>query len=179
MSAPAPIRPPVAIPGPTGRRPWSTQLLREWAAARYPAYRLTEQLRLGPTIATLAGQTVSPALEAMLRVNNWYADGVIVAPNELLVIESKMKPNPGAVGQVLFYCSLRYSTPELAAAIKLPCVPVVLFAEDDHSVRRWAQTWGCRVEVYTPSWIADYLTQVQFRNRSTAPPGAPIAPPEP
>lgn len=169
-------RAPVSVPGPTGRRPWSTQLLRDWASKRYPGEVLSEQVRLGPTSSTLSGVEVSPALEAMLRVNNWFADGLIIRTTEVLLIESKMRANPSAVGQVLFYLRLGFSTPALQAAMSIPFVPVVLFAEDDAAVRVFAQTLGCRVEVYTPSWIADYLTQVQFRNRSTAPPSAPGSP---
>ena len=171
----AATRSPVSVPGPTGRRPWSTILLREWAAAKYPADRLNEQVRLGPTSSQLSGVAVSPALEAMLRVNNWYADGLIIRSTEVLLIESKMRANPSAVGQVLFYMRLGFSTPALQAAMSIPFIPVVLFAEDDHAVRLFAQQLGCRVEIYTPTWIADYLTQVQFRNRATAPRSAPAA----
>src|SRR5258707_15663059 len=99
MSAVPPTRSPVTLPGPTGRRPWSTQLLREWAAIKYPSAHLFEQFRLGPTSAHLSGVKVSPALEALLRVELWYADGVLPLPNETLVIEAKVKATPGAIGQ--------------------------------------------------------------------------------
>ena len=147
-------------------------LLREWAALKYPGYWLREQVRLGPTQSSLVNVQVSPALEAALRVWNWYADGVLVAPGEVLVIEAKVQPTPAAVGQVLFYLELMASTPELTASLSLPFVPMVLFAESDSRVTRFAQAKGVRVEIYTPAWIADYLTQVQFRRRSTAVPGA-------
>lgn len=168
----AATRSPVSVPGPTGRRPWSTILLREWAAAKYPAARLMEQVRLGPTMAKLMGVVVSPALEAALRVNNWYADGLIALEHEVLCIEAKMKPIPGAVGQVLFYLQQLRATPDLQNLMTLDLVPVVLFAEDDAAVGNFARRLGCRVEVYTPAWIGDWLTQVQFRNRVTAAPGA-------
>jgi len=169
-------RSPVSIPGRTGRRPWSTQLLRDLASKRYPGEVLSEQVRLGPTSSTLSGVEVSPALEAMLRVNNWFADGLIIRATEVLLIESKMRANPSAVGQVLFYMRLGFSTPALQASMSIPFVPVVLFAEDDRAVRLFAQQLGCRVEIFTPTWIADYLTQVQFRNRSTAPQSPPEEP---
>lgn len=161
-------RSPVSIPGPTGRRPWSTQLLREWAALKYPGIVLREQLRLGPTSASLAGVQVDPALEAMLRVENWYADGLLVTPAEILLVEAKVKADPSAVGQVLFYQRQAIRTPALADALHKSIVPVVLFAEMDADVSAFARQLGCRVEIYTPQWIADYLTQVQFRRRSGA-----------
>ena len=165
-------RSPVAFPGPTGRRPWSTLLLREWAAKKYPGARLVEQFRLGPTSAKLVGVTVSPALERALRVENWYADGIITLANEVLIIEAKVKATPAAVGQVKFYQRQAFRTPELQPLMSLPFVPVLLFAEEDADVSQFCQQEGCRVEIYTPDWIADYLTQVQFRNRSTVPPGS-------
>ena len=165
------IRPPVAIPTKTGRRPWSTQLLREWASVKFPGQTLPEQVRLGPTSASLSGVSVSPALERALRVWNWYADGLIVLPSEIQIIEAKVQSTPTAIGQVLFYARLVPSTPEMSINLHLPIVPVVLFAESDQAVTNFAHSLGCRVETYTPPWIADYLTQVQFRRRSTLFPG--------
>ena len=167
-------RSPVSIPGPSGRVPWSARLLREWVELKYPKAQVLYELRLGPTQKHLVNVAVTPALEAMLRLSNWYADAVVLSPSEALVVECKMDPNPSAVGQVLFYLRLLGSTPALVSYQNLSVVPVVLFAEDDNEVTNWARGLGCRVEIYTPSWIADYLTQVQFRNRSTSPSGASV-----
>ena len=167
---------PVAVPTATGRRPWSTMLLREWAAAAYPGLPLYEQYRLGPTHASLVGVTVTPGMEAALRVLNWYADGVIYAPNETLLIEAKMKPNPSAVGQALFYLRLLPSTPQHNSKPYAPIVPVVLFAESDPTVTMFARSLGVRVITYTPRWVEDYLNQVQLRPRQRSRPGTPDAP---
>jgi hypothetical protein len=170
MSAAPPTRTPVSIPTKSGRKPWSTMLLREWAAKNYPGYQLLEQYRLGPTSATLVGVQVTPALENMLRVANWYADGVIYLPNETLLIESKMKPNPSAIGQALFYVRLLPSTPDYLSHPYSPVVPVVLFAEDSPAVTTFATGLGVRTVTYTPAWVVDYLTQSQFRLRTMSPP---------
>jgi len=172
----APTISPVAVPTRTGRRPWSTMLLREWAAAAYPGLPLYEQYRLGPTHASLVGVTVTPGLEEALRVMNWYADGVIYAPNETLLIEAKMKPNPSAVGQALFYLRLLPSTPQHNLKPYAPIVPVVLFAESDPTVTIFARSLGVRVVTYTPKWVEDYLNQVQLRPRQRSLPGTPDAP---
>jgi hypothetical protein len=161
-------RSPVSVPGKTGRRPWSTLLLREWAATRYPGVRLNEQVRLGPTEAKLVGVDVSPSLERALRVENWYADGILILPDQVLIIEAKVKATPGAVGQVKFYVQQAFATPDLQAFMSIPFNPVVLFAESDEAVNRFCRGEGCRVEIYTPKWIADYLTQVQLRPRVAA-----------
>jgi hypothetical protein len=172
MAAPPIVMRPTPFPnGARSRIPASSMLLQEWVTAKYPLARVFYELRLGPTQKHLVGVQVSPVLEAMLRVANWYADAVLVTPTEVLVIEAKVDPDPGAVGQVLFYRSLIYSTPALAGYTTMPVMPVVLFAEDDSGVTPFARGLGCRVEIYTPPWIATYLETRQFRNRSTPSPG--------
>jgi hypothetical protein len=178
MGASPITRSPVAVPGPTGRRPWSTILLREWAAAKYPGYRLWEQVRLGPTEVKLVGVHIDAALENAIRVENWYADGVIQLPNEILFVEAKMQPTPAASSQVRFYIREAMRTPALQQLMAIPFVPVLLFAEDDADVTAFCRQDGCRVELYTPSWIADYITQVELRNRKTPIPSATIEPGE-
>jgi hypothetical protein len=142
-------------------------LLRDFAARTFPGVPLWEQYRLGPTSSSLVGVEVTPALEAALRVSNWFADGILPAANETLVIEAKMKPTPAAISQVQFYAGLIGRTPGMSGRLNLPINTAVLFAESDPAVTAFAQAHGCRVYVYTPPWIADYLTQVQFRPRST------------
>lgn len=177
MGAPPVVMRPEPIPlGIRRRTPASTMLLHEWVTARYANAQIFFELRLGPTQKHLVGVQVTPALEAMLRVANWYADCVIVTPTEGLVIEAKVDPDPGAIGQVLFYRTLIFSTPAMAPYRNISFEPVVLFAEDDSAVTPWARGLGCRVEIYTPPWIATYLQDRQFRNRSTPLPGAPVTP---
>lgn len=147
-------------------------LLREWASRTFPAIALQEQFRLGPTTSHLVGVTVSPALEAALRVSNWFADGVLFAPTETLIIEAKVKPTPGAVSQVQFYADLLPRTPLMVNRLSLPIATQVLFAEDDPLVTSFAQRKGVRVAIYTPGWIADYLELVQFRFRAQRPSAA-------
>jgi hypothetical protein len=150
-------------------------LMREWAARTYPGVPLLEQLRLGPTSAKLIGVVVTPALEAALRVANWFADGVLLSPMETLVIEAKVRPTPAAVSQVQFYAEQIASTPALASRLSLPINALVLFAEDDPVVNAFARRHGVRVAIYTPPWIADYLQLVQFRQRAASPSKPPEA----
>lgn len=167
MSATPQSRSPVAAPGPRGRRPWSTLLLREFSARMFAGEQLVEQMRLGPTSSHLIGVTVTPALEAALRVSNWYADGVLFLADKTLIFEAKIKPNPSAVGQALFYRRLAIRTPVFQSRLNLPIEACVLFAEADSDVSDFARALGVVVFTYTPMWIADYLQLVQFRARSS------------
>lgn len=152
-----------AIPaGKRRQKHGSTLLLHEWASMRYPTQEKFYELRLGPTRRELVGVTVSPALEAALRVANWYADLLVIDGDELVVIEAKVAPDPSAVGQVLWYSTLIRSTPSLATYATKAVTPVVLWAERDDSLNAWVRSMGVRVELYTPPWIGQYLAQRQF-----------------
>ena len=173
----APTITPGGIPdGGRRRTPASTMLLHEWISMRYPNAMVFYQLRLGPTNRTLLNVTVTPELERMLRLANWYADAVILDQGEGLMVEAKVEPRPEAVGQVLFYLRLYWSTPELAPYAGLPFAPVVLFGESDPTVTDFARSLGVRVEIYTPPWIATYLERQQFRGRGSrsASPAGPV-----
>lgn len=145
-------------------------LLHEWVSMRYPRAMVFYQLRLGPTNRSLVNVEVTPALERMLRVANWYADAVILTESEGLMVEAKVEPNPSAIGQALFYLRLYWQTPELVSYSHLPFSCVALFAESDPAVTDFARSLGVRVEIYTPPWIAQYLERVQFRGRGSRSP---------
>jgi hypothetical protein len=142
-------------------------LLDEWLAVRYPNVRSLGRVRLGPTRAAVQGVELTPDLQAMLSVLNWYADGIVLAQNENLIIEAKVQAKPSAIGEVLFYQRLIAHTPQLQQIGNLTFQPVVLFAENDESVTDFARSLGVRVEIFTPPWIVDYLSRVQFRGRGT------------
>ncbi len=143
----------------------STRLLHEWAQMQPWESPPSYELRLGPTTQSVAGVQLSPAIEAMLRRSNWYADLVGLVPHELLVIEAKVVANPAAIGQLEFYVTLISSTPALRNYLDRLIVPVLLVAVDDDAIHQWALSKGIRVATYAPSWIEDYLTQKHFRRR--------------
>ena len=142
-----------------------SQLLSEWLALRYPGVHSLGRLRLGPTAAVVSGVDLTPAQQAMLSVLNWYADAVILAPGEQLVVEAKVAAKPAAVGEVLFYMRLLSQTPELIGRLGVRFQPVVLFGEDDRAVGDFARSMGVRVEIHVPAWLPAYLMRVQFRGR--------------
>jgi len=139
----------------------STKMLQEWADARYGVGVGFYELRLGPTSRAAPGIQLTPALEAALRVTNWYADLIVPTATTLDVIEAKLEPNPSAVGQVLWYSHLVPSTPDLAAYSRLPIRPIVVFGQADAAVTAWARSFGILVELYSPTWLVDYLVRRQ------------------
>lgn len=143
----------------------STRLLHEWAQMQPWESPPSYELRLGPTTGSVSGVPLSPALEAMLRRRNHYADLVGLVPHELLVIEAKVVIDAAAIGQLEWYMSLISSTPALRNYLDRLIVPVLLVAVDDEQMRMWALGKGIRVVTYAPSWIENYLVQKYYRRR--------------
>jgi hypothetical protein len=106
----------------------------------------------------------------MLAVYNWYADAVIVLDDQVLCIEAKMRATPSAVSQVEFYLGQMIRTPAMQQYMNRPFVPLCLWAIDDPAVSAYARGRGVRVEVFTPSWIEEYMTASLYRTRATNPP---------
>lgn len=132
-------------------------MLAEWIGLRGWSAQAMQQVRLGPTPQYPSGVPLTPALEAMLRNQLWYADLIVPTGTELLVVEAKVKAKPGAVGEVLWYASLVGTTPALAQYASLPVTPCVLFGTINPQLQAWANSLGVRVEYYTPPWLAQYV----------------------
>lgn len=170
------ITPTAIPPGARRRAQQSTTLLHEWSEMQVWTRQPLYEERLGPTVQLTVGQHVTPALEAMLRRSNWYADLIAYPPGAIWVVESKMDPDPGAIGQALFYARLVMQTPALRERVTAPILPVVLFAVDDSDVRSFAAQQGVSMHVYTPPWYEDYLVTTRYRRRlppSSSPSNAP------
>jgi hypothetical protein len=143
-----------------------SRLMKEWLERRYPDATMTGRIRLGPTRRTAPGGNLTPAMEAMLSVENWYPDALVLSKDELLIVEAKVNPKPAAIGEVLFYHRLIARTPELAAHVQYHFQPMVLFGEDDPDVNAFARSLGVRVEIFIPPWLAGYLLRRSYRGRN-------------
>src|SRR5260370_38292676 len=125
-----------------------TELLSEWIALYHPQEPTWYELRLGPLRRFVMTANLTAAQERMLRVWNGYADAVVAAGAELLVIEAAMEADAGKISQVELYASLVPRMPALAGFLGLTVVPLVLFATDKPDVRALAEKHGVRYFYY-------------------------------
>lgn len=146
----------------------STRLLHEWSATQPWDAQPIYELRLGPTVQSVNGAPITPAIEAMLRNANYYADLVGTQQGELWVVEAKVVASFGSLGQLEGYVSLVPSTPSLHQFLNKPVRPVLLAGVSDSGVAQLALNKGIRLMIYSPNWINEYLTAKHFRRRSFA-----------
>jgi hypothetical protein len=149
--------------GPRRRTQASTRLLHEWSEMQPWEFPPIYELRLGPTPLSANAPVLTPAIDAMLRVFNRYADMVGITPTEIQVIESKMVAEPGAVSQLQHYLDLVHTTPLVRQYSGRSVVGVLLFAVNDPIVAQRANSVGIRVTIFTPAWTQDYLNLKYFR----------------
>lgn len=140
-----------------------TRLVSEYLAAQYPSARTKERVRLGPVVALTPDSNLSEADLKMVGVFRRFADAVAITPNELVLIEGKMRSNPSAVAQLLLYQELVPLTFELYDYLSLPLVLEMVVAVDDPAVRRMAERAGIRVQVYRPDWLPQWVAAVSHR----------------
>ena len=129
------------------------------------------ELRLGPTPLSANAPTITPQIEAMLRVFNRYADMVGITPTEIQAIESKVVADPGAISQLQHYIDLLHTTPLVAKYAPRSVVGVLLFAVNDPIVAQRAAASGIRVVIFTPDWVQEYLNTKYFRRQRVIPQG--------
>ncbi len=144
----------------------STRLLHEWESIQPWDVNPIYELRLGPTRLTPNAPVLTPKIEAMLRVFNRYADLVGILGEEILVVEAKMVPEPGAISQLQHYIDLMPLTPLMQTHAGKRVQGILLFAVDDPLIRQRAEQAGFRVEIYTPAWANEYLELKYYRRRS-------------
>jgi hypothetical protein len=157
---------PTAIPHGARRRvPASTRMLHEWATLTHGNDQIFYELKLGPTVQHVIGKLDDPKLVNMLRVTNWYADATIVTPDEILIVEAAVAPNPGKISQLEHYRDLVLETPLLKDYPNRSIAMVLLFGFGDSAIVPRAQLRGIRVEIYTPSWLHEYLITRNFHKR--------------
>jgi hypothetical protein len=146
-----------------GNQPVEQRLLAEWLAVRWPNNRVKLRVRVGADHPDL----ILPGLtaEELRMVANWrrWADAIIWADRELIVVEATVFPDAGKVSYLELYMRLVPGTPELAEWRDWPVRGIILMGIEDPLISRLAGERGLTVEIYHPRWIDSYLLSVAPR----------------
>lgn len=144
------------------------RLLAEWLALRWPDARVQQQVRLGayqPSISTSGlDRTEIKALGVWRR----YADAIVYERSRLVLIEASIPADVGYVARLQLYKRLVPLTPELEEFRSLPVAMLYLCAIEDPIVTAIAREAGIAVEVYQPSWVAEFIGTLE-RNKQRPP----------
>ena len=147
-------------------QPRETRLLSEWVASNYPEDRVIYRVRLGayPDWAKTAISKGAPA--DIYKIYQRWADAIVIRDREIIIIEAKIKPDPGVISQILLYKKLLPKTPEFFEFKERPIHLIILMAVRDPEVEDMARDQGIEIAVYTPDWVIQYLREIKkYRER--------------
>jgi hypothetical protein len=155
-------------------RKWEEEMLAEYLAAYHPECRVFQRVRLGPIGPLVPDSTLSAEEQRMLggSFRRW-ADAVCIEAGQLLVIETKMMPDPRDISQILLYLDLVEVTPELSTVKDLPHRGILVWPVDDPYSNALAVKHGLEVRIFKPSHYAQWLSTIRARESRPARVGLP------
>lgn len=147
-------------------QPRETRLLSEWIVKTFPNDKVIYRVRLGQPPGWAKTSIDGGAPPEIYKIYQRWADAIIITPKELILIEAKIKPDPGVISQINLYEQLLPKTPELQEFMDLPTRKVLLMAQRDLDVEELARTQDIEIQYYSPPWVTDYLKEIhRYRER--------------
>lgn len=118
-----------------------TDLLNTWLWAKHRTDLQWRRVRLGvlPT----------KALARMYMVLLRWADAIVIYDNLVNIVEAKLRPSPGAIGQLELYKKLFYQTPEFTAYRNWKVRLVLLTTLLDVAIAELCSEKGIVYEIWT------------------------------
>jgi len=131
--------------------PREAKLLYEWMVKTFPNCLQWRHVRMGPI----------PKNEALYGILRRWIDGVVYdkKTDTVYLIEAKIRPEPGAISQLLLYKQLFPKTPEFEALKDKPIKLVFLTSFMDKEVKALCDQYGIEFVVYSPDWVKEYWQQ--------------------
>lgn len=92
----------------------------------------------------------NPAQAKVFSVLLRWADAVFLEEGNLVIVEAKLRPNFGAIGQLLGYKMLIKATPEFENYVAWPVRLLLLTKEPDLAVTELASKFDIEHEIWNP-----------------------------
>lgn len=125
------------------------RLVNEYLMKYWPNTIQWKRVRVGPS----RNQEEAKMYQVLQR----WADAILWNGEEIIIIEAKIRPTAGAVGQLEHYIELFPQTPEFKRYWNKPIKGVLLVAMPDVELASYATSKGLEYTVYQPDWAIDYL----------------------
>jgi hypothetical protein len=122
------------------------KLMNEWLALYHPNALQWRRVRLGPL--PLVDQ------QNLYKVTNRWVDAVFFEHNTVFLVEAKLKPNAGAIGQLELYSRLIRETPEFSDYRDKKIKMILLTTFDDKPVKDLCIDKNIDYIVYSPEWLS-------------------------
>jgi hypothetical protein len=145
----------------TARQTVEPRLVSEYCLARWPTAIIMLDVPLGANTNDIVDETGVHTGTSTFRPFRPRADGTVITPSELWLIEGKILRVLDGLTKLPFYADLITSTPELQPYWALP-IKMLLITP---SLPGWCASLATRhditVEYYHPQWVHEYATKIQ------------------
>ena len=138
------------------KRPES-RLIYEYMINRYSRFPQWRRVRVGP----IPGKEPKELYGVLRR----WVDGIVFTGSKIILIEAKMKPDPAAIGQLLFYKKMFPLTPEFEMYKDYPIEMEFVTTREDPMVKAQCKDNGIRYVVYRPKWVEEWEKEQAERYR--------------
>lgn len=106
-----------------------TDMVHRWLLANAGESPRWERVRLG--------LVEDPYESGVMAVLQRWADAIVDINGQIIIIEAKLNPEPGAVGQLEFYARQFRKTPMFKKYWENPIGLVFLSGREDYEIRQW------------------------------------------
>ena len=90
---------------------------------------------------------------------------MILLPDKTIIVEAKIRLDPGVISKLEIYRRLFLETPEYKDRWRLPLELMLVYAIEDPVTIELAREKGMRCVPFRPPWISDYLRLLSPRER--------------
>ena len=140
------------------RMHWESRLVFDYVNERYPEALQWRRVQVGSI-----PKGKDPKMYGHLR--RW-ADLIAYDGKEVVIIEAKMVPSPGAISQLLLYMQLFPKTPEFSLYANEPVRGVILTTQEDIEVRALTEAQGLDYETLF-IYLIPYFWDAKLGNKKT------------
>jgi hypothetical protein len=148
------------------RREWEAEYVGEFLSQFYKGYLKRIHVRLGTYPPELRPETLEEEEQRLLRVYLRWADGIAIGPDEIVIVEAKLRPTEylKALGELDLYIRLLPGTPEFQEIAKgKKIVGHLVVAVDDPPIASLCRAKGFRYTVLKPSFWDEYVAALPKR----------------
>jgi len=146
-------------------RPVSESYLTEYLGITYPPGTWRTSVNLGvPEIPEHLRAT--PAEQRMIKRSfSGTADAVVFLPNEVHIIEAKVRDDRGKIEQLQLYEWLFRRDKAFAQYRDRPIRKILLTPKDQGFLEQFMRELGIEVVYYRPPWIEEYIGSLRPKER--------------
>lgn len=145
--------------------PVAESYITEWLGITYPPGTWMTNVPLGDVKVSNIMKMTPSEEKFVKKPLRPIADAVVILPDEVHLIEAKIRDERGKIEQLLIYEYLFPKTPEFSKHKDKPIRKILLTPKDQGGFKDFLERFGIEVIYYNPLWIQEYLGSLDRRYR--------------